>query len=152
MNLPAAYTKSTVTMHGIRQLLVRTSIDQLHCRGLKIIVRQIESMAIADSEIQPEDFYPPVRQYMGKSRDLLMLDSEQRTALLDDLNLRIDKSVTGPPPLFFIPLKGVPCSPNTLQEHMAMMLRDRAVGENHSSHRGRCSFITSVVNKQIKCP
>ncbi|WP_419592176.1 tyrosine-type recombinase/integrase [Thiolapillus sp.] len=50
----------------------------------------------------------------------------------------------------FITQKGGPYSPNTLQEHMALMLRGWAGIEKASSHSGRRSVITNVIHKQKK--
>ncbi|TNE82242.1 MAG: site-specific integrase, partial [Gammaproteobacteria bacterium] len=41
-------------------------------------------------------------------------------------------------------------SPNTLQEHMALMLRDWSGIEKASSHSGRRSLITNVIHSQKK--
>lgn len=49
------------------------------------MVRQIEAMAKAGSEIGPEDFYPPARQHKGKSRDLPMVVAELRNGLIQYL-------------------------------------------------------------------
>ena len=50
----------------------------------------------------------------------------------------------------FITQKGVPYSPNALQEHMALMLRGWAGIEKASSHSGRRALITNVIHKQKK--
>ena len=50
----------------------------------------------------------------------------------------------------FITQKGVPYSPNTLQEHMALILRSWAGIEKASSHSGRRSVITDIIHKQKK--
>ncbi|MEX1669460.1 tyrosine-type recombinase/integrase [Zhongshania guokunii] len=69
----------------------------------------------------------------------------------DYLRLRLEKAGTLMPssPLF-ITQKGGPYSPNTLQEHMAVILRDWAGVEKASSHSGRRSLITNVIHKQKK--
>jgi len=115
------------------------------------IVRQIEKLVKAGAKVNPEEFYPPVKKHKGKSRDLPMVDNELRKSLTDYLELRIAKSkslkLTSP---LFITQKGGPYSPNTLQEHMALMLRDWAGIEKASSHSGRRSVITNVIHKQKK--
>ncbi|WP_027950972.1 tyrosine-type recombinase/integrase [Haliea salexigens] len=50
----------------------------------------------------------------------------------------------------FITQKDVPYSPNTLQEHMALILRGWAGIEKASSHSGRRSVITDIIHKQKK--
>lgn len=80
-----------------------------------------------------------------------MVDRSLRDALTQYLKLRLDKGEKLKPssPLF-ITQKGGPYSPNTLQEHMALMLRDWAGIEKASSHSGRRSLITNVIHKQKK--
>jgi len=115
------------------------------------LVRQIESLAKSGAEIDPENFYPPVKKHRGKSRDLPMVDADLREALLEYLHLRLTKEKQLKPssPLF-ITQKGGAYSPNTLQEHMALMLRDWAGIEKASSHSGRRSLITNIIHKQKK--
>jgi integrase len=50
----------------------------------------------------------------------------------------------------FITQKGGAYSPNTLQEHMALMLKDWTGIEKASSHSGRRTLITDVIHKQKK--
>ncbi|MFA0812344.1 tyrosine-type recombinase/integrase [Microbulbifer epialgicus] len=115
------------------------------------MVKQIEALARLGAEINPKNFYPPIKQHKGKSRDLPMVDQHLRDALIDYVQLRLDKGEKLKPssPLF-ITQKGGPYSPSTLQEHMALMLRDWAGIEKASSHSGRRSQITNVIHKQKK--
>lgn len=49
-------------------------------------------MAKAGATVNPEDFYPPVKQHRGKSRDLPMVDSDLRAALEEyHLHVRLEK-------------------------------------------------------------
>ncbi|WP_419601512.1 tyrosine-type recombinase/integrase, partial [Thiolapillus sp.] len=84
-------------------------------------------------------------------RDLPLVDPDLREALEQYLIVRIEKQRSLKPsdPLF-ITQKGGPYSPNTLQEHMALMLRGWAGIEKASSHSGRRSVITNVIHKQKK--
>ena len=50
----------------------------------------------------------------------------------------------------FLSQKGGPYSPNTLQEHMALMQRDWAGVERASSHSGRRTLLTDVIHGQRK--
>ena len=115
------------------------------------MVRQIEALAKAGAVVNPEDFYPPVRKHRGKSRDLPMVDAALRAARTDYLRLRIEKARTLKPssPLF-ITQKGGAYSPNTAQEHIAVILRGCAGMEKASSHSVRRSLITNVIHKQKK--
>jgi len=80
-----------------------------------------------------------------------MVDAKLRDALSEYLRLRLekDRQLTPSSPLF-ITQKGGPYSPNTLQEHMALMLEDWAGIEKASSYSGRRSLITNVIHKQKK--
>ncbi len=113
------------------------------------VVRQIEQRTKSGVEIDPETFYPPVKKHRGKSRDLPMVDLALRASLDEYLRCRLSKGEKPKPssPLF-ITQKGGPYSPNTLQEHMALMLRNWAGIEKASSHSGRRSLITNVIHKQ----
>lgn len=110
-------------------------------------VRQIESLAKAGVVIDPEDFHPPVRKNKGKSRDLPMRDKELRKALVEYLEIRLDKDPSLKPtdPLFQTQ-KGGPYSPNTLQDHMSLMIRGWAGIEKGSSHSGRRTLLTGIIH------
>ncbi|OZG70412.1 integrase [Hahella sp. CCB-MM4] len=150
MALPAAITKGANATGRSRSIYkrrsVRFSVDQF-----AQTVRQIEALVKAGAEIHPEDFYPPVEKRSGHSRDLPMVDPDLRSALNVYLQLRLDKNPSLKPsdPLF-ITQKGGPYSPNTLQEHMALMLRGWTGIEKASSHSGRRSLITDVIHSQGK--
>jgi len=150
MSLPAAYTKGADAMKRSKTHYHRKTIS-FDISAFNKVVRHIEALAKSGAEIDPENFYPPVKQHKGKSRDLPMVDQDLREAVIDYIQLRIDKGEKLKPssPLF-ITQKGGPYSPNTLQEHMALMLRDWAGIEKASSHSGRRSLITNVIHKQKK--
>jgi len=80
-----------------------------------------------------------------------MVDKDLLKALITYIQLRLSKGEKFKPssPLF-ITQTGGPYSPNTLQEHMALMLRDWAGIEKGSSHSGRRSLITNIIHKQKK--
>jgi len=150
MALPAAYTKGADAMGRSKTEYQRKSIS-FDVESFKKTVRQIEALVNAGAEVNPEDFYPPVKKHRGKSRDLPMVDTALREALEDYLALRLDKhGPLKPTDPLFLTQKGVPYSPNTLQEHMALMLRGWAGIEKASSHSGRRSVITNVIHKQKK--
>lgn len=150
MSLPAAYTKGADAMKRSKSRYHRKSIS-FDMESFNKVVRQIETLAKSGAEVNPESFYPPVKKHKGKSRDLPMVDRDLRDALLQYLQLRLDKGeALKPSSPLFITQKGGPYSPNTLQEHMALMLRDWAGIEKASSHSGRRSLITNVIHKQKK--
>ena len=150
MSLPAAYTKGADAMGRSKSHYERKTIS-FDIESFNKTIRQIEKLVKAGAKINPEDFYPTVKKHKGKSRDLPMVDNDLRKALTDYLELRTGKSKSLKPtdPLF-ITQKGGPYSPNTLQEHMALMLRDWAGIEKASSHSGRLSVIANVIHKQKK--
>lgn len=147
MSLPAAYTKGADAMGRSKSQYQRKSIT-FDVKSFDQLVHQIEKLAKAGAEINPEDFYPPVKTHKGKSRDLPMVDFDLRESLQKYLEHRLNKaSKLKPSDALFITQKGGPYSPNTLQEHMALMLRDWAGIEKASSHSGRRSLITNVIHK-----
>lgn len=150
MALPAAYTKGADAMNRSKTVYERKTIS-FKKHEFDQMIRQVEKLAQAGATIEPKDFYPPVKQHRGKSRDLPMVDSALRNALEEYLRLRILKTPNLKPsdPLF-LTQKGGPYSPNTLQEHMALMLRVWAGIEKASSHSGRRWLLTDVIHKQKK--
>ncbi|NHN39902.1 site-specific integrase [Pseudomaricurvus alcaniphilus] len=150
MSLPAAYTKGADAMGRSKSQYRRKSIS-FDIDSFNKIVRQIETLAKSGADVNPEDFYPPVKKHKGKSRDLPMVDQDLRNALIRHIALRLSNGEKLKPssPLF-VTQKGGPYSPNTLQEHMALMLRYWTGIEKASSHSGRRSLITNVIHKQKK--
>lgn len=150
MSLPAAYTKGADAMKRSKTHYQRLTIS-FNVEAFNQVVRQIEKLARSGADINPEDFYPPVKKHKGKSRDLPMVDQSLRSALCDYLRLRLEKEhKLSPSSPLFLTQKGGPYSPNTLQEHMALMLREWTGVEKASSHSGRRSLITNVIHKQRK--
>lgn len=150
MSLPAAYTKGADAMGRSQSQYQRKTVS-FDVESFDQVIHQVEALAKAGADVNPENFYPAVRKHRGKSRDLPMVDTALRAALTDYLRLRIEMTGTIKPssPLF-ITQKGGAYSPNTLQEHMAVILRDWAGVEKASSHSGRRSLITNVIHKQKK--
>jgi len=150
MTLPAMYTKGANALRRSKSTYERKTLS-FSVDAFDQIVKQIESLAKAGAKINPVSFYPGVKQHKGKSRDLPLVDAKLRDSLKDYLLLRLERDPTAKPsdPLF-ITQKGGTYSPNTLQEHMALMLRDWAGIEKASSHSGRRALITDVIHKQKK--
>jgi integrase len=150
MALPASYTKGANALSrsksNYRRQSVSFSVDEFDR-----ILKQVESLARAGSKINPQDFYPAVKTHKGKSRDLPLVDPDLRESIKNHLDIRLSKDPDAKPthPLF-VTQKGGPYSPNTLQEHMALMLREWAGIEKASSHSGRRALITDVIHKQNK--
>lgn len=150
MGLPAAYTKGADAMKRSKSHYQRKMIS-FDIDSFDKVVRQIEALVKSGADVNPEIFYPSVKLHKGKSRDLPLVDQDLRDALIQYLKLRLDKGEKlNPSSPLFITQKGGPYSPNTLQEHMALMLRGWAGIEKASSHSGRRSLITNVIHKQKK--
>lgn len=150
MTLPASYTKGADALNRSKTQYQRQTIS-FDISAFDKVVKQIEALAKSGANIDPEMFYPPVKQHRGKSRDLPLIDEVLRQALKAHLSYRLEKegSFTPSSPLF-VTQKGGAYSPNTLQEHMALMLRGWAGIEKASSHSGRRTLITDVIHKQKK--
>lgn len=150
MSLPASYTKGANATGRSKSKYQRRAI-MFNAVSFKKTVRQIEKLAKAGAEIDPEDFFPSLKKHKGKSRDLPLVDEDLRAALSEHLAGRLStgRKLKPSDPLF-LTQKRVPYSPNTLQEHMALMLRRWAGIEKASSHSGRRSVITNVIHKQKK--
>lgn len=74
-----------------------------------------------------------------------------REALTSYLNIRLLKDPGArPTDSLFITQKGDPYSPNTLQGHMALMLKKWAGIEKASSHSGRRAVIDHIIHTQGK--
>lgn len=148
MTLPAAYTKGADALKRSKSVYERKSVTFSTVLFAQV-VRQVEALAKAGVAVEPEAFYPPVRRHKGKSRDLPLVDEDLRAALDAYLQIRFasDPNITPTSPLF-LNQKGFPYSPNTLQEHMALMLRGWAGIEKASSHSGRRALITNVIHRQ----
>lgn len=80
-----------------------------------------------------------------------MVDEDLRQALKEYVEVRLAKDPQAKPtaPLFISQKRG-PYSPNTLQYHMALMLKKWTGIEKASSHSGRRSLLTDVIHGQGK--
>jgi len=148
--LPAAYIKGADALKRSKSTYQRRRIS-FSVHDFHQLVQRIETMAKAGAEIKPEDFYPEVKKHRGKSRDLPISDVALRTAIENHLAIRLEAnpSVKKTDPLF-LTQKGGPCSPNTLQEHVALIQRHWAGIERASSHSGRQTLMTNIIHEQKK--
>lgn len=150
MTLPAAYTKGASALSRSKANYQRRTVS-FSVEEFDKLVSLIVRLTKAGAGVNPADFHPPVKTHKGKSRDLPLVDEELRQALSDHLRIRLERDPGAKPSdPFFITQKGHSYSPNTLQEHMSMMLREWAGIEKASSHSGRRSLITDVIHRQKK--
>ncbi len=85
----------------------------------------------------------------GKTRELPLVDTTLRHAIRDYLDLRLTQNpILKPTEPLIVSQKGGPYSANTLQEHMALMLRQWSGIERSSSHSGRRSLATKLIHDQ----
>lgn len=150
MALPAAYTKGSDATGRSRSEYERKSLT-FSVETFARVVKQIEALAKSGSEINPEMFYPDKKIHKGKSRDLPMVDGQLREALINHLNVRLSKDgVLRPTDSLFVSQKGTAYSPNTLQDHMSLMLRGWCGFEKATSHSGRRTVLTDIIHHQKK--
>lgn len=150
MALPASYTKGADAMKRSASKYQRNRLAFTVHEFAKML-RQVETLIKNGEPINPEDHYPELKKHEGNSRDLPMVDADLRTALDEHLAVRLQRDpVVKPSDPLFITQKGAPYSPNTLQEHMALMLRDWLGVEKANSHSGRRSLITDIIHEQGK--
>jgi len=134
MNLPAAYTKGSDAMNRSKSTYERRTV-RFKCEEFDQILENVVKMAKGGIEINPRDFYPVVEKRKGKSRKLPLAHEDLHDALDRYLSIRLEKDrSTRPTDPLFINQKGGPYSPNTLQGHMALMLKGWAGIEKASSH------------------
>lgn len=150
MALPASYTKGANAANNKRSnATYNRRVVRFKTEEFDRVVAQIVSLVKAGAEIDPKQFYPLVEKRSGTSRNLPMADPNLREALIQHLDLRFSKDPNIKPtdPLF-VTQKGGPYSPNTLQDHMGLMLKQWAGVEKASSHSGRRSLATDIIHGQ----
>lgn len=148
--LPAAYTKGSDALKRSKAAYQRRRIS-FSVHDFDQLVRRIEALAKAGAEIKPGDFYPEVKKHRGKSRDLPMNDKALRAAIEEYLSVRLASNpLAKRSDALFLTQKGGPYSPNTLQEHLALMQRQWAGIERASSHSGRRTLLTNIIHEQKK--
>ena len=113
---------------------------------------QQKSLTFSVAEFEPSMFYPPVnKQRKGMGRDLPLANDVLREVLVRYVQHRLDTDVYVKPtdPLFLSQRKRF-YSPNSRQEHMALMLRGCAGVEKAKSHSGRSGVATHIIHDQGK--
>lgn len=98
-------------------------VSLIQLRSFNKVVKQIELLAKSGAEVNPENFYPPVKKHRGKSRYLPLVDIALREALNQWLKIRLLKvGKLAPSSPLFVTQKGGSYSPNTLQEQSGCSL------------------------------
>ena len=151
LKLPASYTKGANATGKsdsprYKRKSLTFSVDQFDN-----VVRQIQELAKAGADIDPKLFYPALQERKGRSRDLPLVDPDLLEALSAYLEVRLAKDINAnPSDRLFLSQKGGPYSPNSLQNHMGLMLKRWAGVEYASSHSGRRTVLTDVIHNQGK--
>lgn len=145
LSLPASYTKGANAVVKSSSTYNRTSIRFKKTEFDKVVA-QIVALTKAGAPVIPADFYPDPVEHNGKARDLPMVNENLREALQAYLEIRIQSDPTiRPTSPLFLSQKNCRYTPNALQEHMALMLREWAGIEKGSSHSGRRTVLTKVI-------
>ena len=113
------------------------------------IIRDIEKSTKAGEEVIPESYYPKLKKSGGKTRTLPIVDKQLIGSIQEYLLSRLIQN----PKLkltdaLIVSQKGGAYSPNTLQDHMGMMLKKWASVERASSHSGRRGLATELIHNQ----
>ena len=146
--LPKGFTRGARAFTGGQteptRRSVRFSLDEFDR-----VVKQISKLAKAGATVIPEDFYPARKPKGGKTRELPIEDKGLKKALANYIEHRLtQKTQLKPNHPLILSQKGVPYSPNTLQDHMSMMMRKWAHIDRASSHSGRRTLATKLLHEQ----
>ena len=152
--LPKSFTKGA--RPGERSVNTKTNVKEVKRRSVRFslsefdrIVAKIVTLATSGVAVNPKRFYPAVNKTGGKTRELPLADRALRLALSDYLRVRFvqNSNIKLSDPLI-MSQKRKPYSSNTLQEHMATMLRKWAGIDRASSHSGRRTLATKLLHDQ----
>ena len=146
--LPKGFTKGARATSENKTTPVRRSV-RFSLDEFDRVVKQISKLSKAGAEINPEEFYPVQKPKGGKTRELPIEDDGLKKALADYIDLRLTQnSQLKPNDPLILSQKNSPYSPNTLQDHMSLMLRKWAGIERASSHSGRRTLATKLLHDQ----
>jgi len=147
--LPKSFTKGARAMVAIgNRTNERTSV-RFTVAEFDRLVKQIARDARRRKTLTAADYYPAVKKSGGQTRELPLADS----ALLEAISRYLDERMTLKKPLkpsdpLLLSQKGGFYSPNTLQDHMATMLREWSGIDRASSHSGRRTLATNLLHDQ----
>jgi site-specific recombinase XerD len=146
--LPKGFTKGARATSESKTKPVRRSV-RFSLDEFDRVVKQIMKLAKAGATVNPEDFYPEQKPKGGRTRELPIEDKGLRKALADYIDLRLanNPQLKSNDPLILSQKNG-PYSPNTLQDHMSLMLKKWAGVDRASSHSGRRTLATKLIHEQ----
>lgn len=147
--LPKSFTKGARAMaaNGNRTN-ARTSV-RFTIAEFDSLVARIGRDARNGKTLRAADYYPELKKPGGQTRELPLADS----ALLDAISRYLDVRMAHQKPLkpsdpLILSQKGGFYSPNTLQDHIATMLREWSGIDRASSHSGRRTLATKLLRDQ----
>lgn len=110
------------------------------------VIEKVVSLVKAGKDINPDNFYPTKNQQTTVSRLLPLEKDPLVNALNEYIKIRLINQpfLRSTEPLF-VTQKGGAYSPNTLQEHIALILRDWTGIANATSNSGRRGLITRAL-------
>ncbi len=147
--LPKSFTKGARAMAAIgNRSNARTSV-RITVAEFDRLVAQIAKDARRRKTLTAADYYPPIKKSGGQTRELPLTDF----ALLEAISRVLDERMARKKPLkpndpLLLSQKGGFYSPNTLQDHMATMLRELSGIDRASSHSGRRTLATNLLHDQ----
>lgn len=147
--LPKSFTKGARAMaaNGNRTN-ARTSV-RFTVAEFDRLVAKIGRDARAGKTLSVDDYYPEQKRPGGQTRELPLADS----SLLEAISRYLDVRMTHKKPLkpndpLILSQKGGFYSPNTLQDHIATMLREWSGIDRASSHSGRRTLATKLLREE----
>lgn len=151
LKLPASYTKGANATGMSNATRYKRKSLTFNIEQFNNVIKQVQELSKAGADIDPKLFYPPLQNRKGRSRDLPLVDPDLRDALEAYLEVRLANDISAKPSdRLFLTQKGGPYSPNSLQNHMGLMLKRWAGVEYASSHSGRRTVLTDVIHNQGK--
>jgi len=147
--LPKSFTKGARAMAAIgNKTNERTSV-RFTVAEFDRLVKQIAKDARRKKTLDATDYYPFIKKSAGQTRELPLADS----ALLEAISRYLDERMALKKPLkpndpMLLSQKGGSYSPNTLQDHIATILREWSGIDRASSHSGRRTLATNLLHDQ----
>ena len=147
--LPKSFTKGAraVAANGNKEN-TRTSV-RFTIAEFDRLVAKIGRDARAGKSLDASEYYPEQKKPGGLTRELPMADSSLLDAIARYLDVRMaDQKPLKPNDPLLLSQKGGFYSPNTLQDHVATMLRQWSGIERASSHSGRRTLATKLIHDE----
>ncbi len=147
--LPKSFTKGARAMAAIGNKTNKRTSVRFTVAEFDRLVAQIVKDARGRKPLPAADYYPSIKKSGGQTRELPLADS----ALIEAFSRYLDERMALKKPLkpnaqLVLSQKCGFYSPNTLQDHMATMLREWSGIDRASSHSGRRTLATNLLHDQ----